>query len=252
MFCIAPITSAENKRGGDILHSFRLAILLVALLCCGFCFGVVYEQKESQRQLTTITSDWSATYQISCWKYDVELFKLRDEIEEYKHSIWHLQQKQDQYYEAWQDALDELIDRGLYKLDTEVSGEYGSLRSYKRVDLPPTVETVKYRNIFPRQFENIDQFEEWYKAQDLGYLLPNGSKADTADCDDYASRLQRIALEQGYSVSQALVLDGRYYGIRVSGDRGGHTGSLVLVDSTYYYVEPEPSKFKMVKLVERD
>lgn len=227
-----------------------LVILSIALLGCGFCSGVYFEQRESQRQLTTITSDWSATYQLQSHFLGAKIFALRNEIERYKHDIWHLQQKQDQYYEAWQDTLTELINSELYELAFEVSDNWGSLRSYRKVDSPPATEVIKYRNIFPRQFESIEQFEEWYGAQEFKPLFPSG--AYQVDCNDYAGRLQRVALQQGYPVSQALVLDGRYYGIRVSGERDGHTGNLVLIGNTYYYIEPEPEKFKVVELVEKD
>lgn len=53
-------------------------------------------------------------------------------IERLEHDVWHLQQKQDQYYEAWQDCFQELIDSGLYELDIEVSSGNVTLRSYRR------------------------------------------------------------------------------------------------------------------------
>lgn len=116
------------------------------------------------------------------------------------------------------------------------------------VEVPVEVEVVKYRNIFPRQFESVKQFEEWYEAQRFAFLIPQKG----SDCDDFAERLQRIALVQGYPVSQALVWWGRYYNTKVSADVRAHAGNLVLIVDTYYYVEPAPGHFKLVKLVDRD
>lgn len=206
-----------------------LVISAIALLGCGFCFGVVSNQAMYELILTRYA------------EYNSELHhQLAQSANAYDNAIkrvWQLEAELD-YYKPSYTRLEEAYD--------------WLLNNPAIVKVPIEVKVVEYqnRNIFPRQFENIERFEEWYEAQDFKPLFPSG--AYQVDCDDYAGRLQRVALEQGYSVSQALVLNGKYYGIRVSGDIGGHTGNLVLIGNTYYYIEPEPSKFKVVELVERD
>lgn len=177
-------------------------------------------------QLEGINNDWSATYQLQTYSLGVEIFKLNDEIEQCQKAV------------ESRDVLIEWYKSQPPKIET--------ITEIKEVP----IEVVKYRNIFPREFESVEQFEEWYEAQDFKPLFPSG--AYQVDCNDYAGRLQRVALMQGYSISQALVLNGKYYGIRVSDMRDGHIGNLVLIDGIYYYVEPNPRKFKVIKIVERD
>jgi len=113
-------------------------------------------------------------------------------------------------------------------------------------------EVIVYRNIYPRQFVSVAAFKEWYNGLDFRFILPNGGDVDTADCDDYSARLQQLALEQSYSVSQALTWNELYYGIRVTDNKDGHAGNLVLIGTTYYWVEPQPDIFEVIKVCNRD
>ncbi len=119
----------------------------------------------------------------------------------------------------------------------------------KYVDKEVVKEVIKYRNIYSRQFKSVEHFKEWYKEQDFKRLGP--SSIYKVDCDDYAERLQRTALHQGYSVSVALIKQGMYYGVKVSDILEPHAGNLVLIRGVYYYVEPlkEP---QLKKVVNRD
>lgn len=121
---------------------------------------------------------------------------------------------------------------------------------YEVVEKPTVVEVIKWRNIYNKQFENVEQFTKWYKSQGFTVLLPSG--AYNVDCDDYAELVQRKALEQGYAISQALTLNGKYYGIRVNEINNGHVGNIVLIDNAYYYFEPNPEKFYIKKIIDRD
>lgn len=129
---------------------------------------------------------------------------------------------------------------------------------YERVEIPVEVikevqvvnEIVRWRNIYDRNFDSVEQFKEWYYAQHFKPLFPSG--VYKVDCDDYAQRLQITALRQGYPVSVALLKEGEYYGVNVSNIENGHAGNLVMIGGTYYYVEPDPSRFNIVKVVSRD
>lgn len=112
------------------------------------------------------------------------------------------------------------------------------------------VPVFKYRNIYARDFESLEQFTEWYEAQEFTVLFPSG--VYLVDCDDYARRLQRTALQQGYSISQALALNGTYYGVRITQETTGHVGNIVLINDIYYWVEPNPERFYIRKIVAKD
>jgi hypothetical protein len=104
-----------------------------------------------------------------------------------------------------------------------------------------------YPQVF-KEFDSVEQFKQWYKSQGFKTIFPSG--AYKVDCDDYAVRLQREALRQGYLISIALIRNGYYYGVKVG--EGNHAGNLVLIDCVFYYVEPDPKDFEIVKVVNRD
>lgn len=111
------------------------------------------------------------------------------------------------------------------------------------------VEVIVRRNIPARDFASAAAFKEWYGTLDLKALFP---ASDNETDSYYAAALQKAALERGYSVSQALTRDGEYCGVKVADEKGEHVGNLVLIKGVYYYVEPDPEKFKIIKLIERD
>jgi hypothetical protein len=121
---------------------------------------------------------------------------------------------------------------------------------YKITGKPSIVEVIKWRNIYHREFQSVEQFTEWYRSQGFTVLFPSGSY--NVDCDDYAELVQIKALEQGYTISQALILNGNYYGTRVNDTVGGHAGNIVLIDNACYYFEPNPEKFNIKKIIDRD
>jgi len=112
------------------------------------------------------------------------------------------------------------------------------------------VEVIIYRNIYARKWESVEQFEQWYGDLDFRVLLP--SSVYTVDCDDYSERLQRLALQQGYPVSEAMAKNRLYAGVWVTKAPGIHAGCMVLIGNDYYWVEPQPDMFNIKRLFERD
>ena len=112
--------------------------------------------------------------------------------------------------------------------------------------------TVVYRTIFARPWESIEQFEQWYYDQPLlqTFIMPSG--AFVVDCDDYAVRLQREALRQGYSVSCQLVENGKLFEVRVTDILEPHMGNLVIIGNSIYYVEPLPRELEIVRVCDKD
>ncbi|MDD4985000.1 MAG: hypothetical protein PHQ43_04305 [Dehalococcoidales bacterium] len=115
----------------------------------------------------------------------------------------------------------------------------------RTVEVEKTVEVAKWRNLYWRPWDSIDQFVAWYKNQDFKILLGVGDRA--AVCSDYAILLQKRALEQGYPVSLAL-LDGSgmIYGVFVG--PANHMGNLVVANKVAYFVEPQPGSFRIAKI----
>ena len=129
---------------------------------------------------------------------------------------------------------------------------------YERVEVPVeiikeveiVIETVQWRNIYGREFDGVENFKEWYYAQNFTPLFPSG--AYNVDCDDYAQRLQITALRQGYPVSVALIKAGKYYDVDVSPIKEGHVGNLVNISGTYYYIDVDGNELNIIKVVDRD
>ena len=111
-------------------------------------------------------------------------------------------------------------------------------------------ETTVYRNIYPRSWSSVAKFKAWYEEQDFRVFFT--AKREDGDCDDYAKDLQIEALKQGYPISQALAKSGYYYGVKVLDKRVNHAGNLVLIGEVYWWVEPNPEEFKVVKICKRD
>lgn len=132
------------------------------------------------------------------------------------------------------------IDKPVYKIVERV------ILEEKEVE----VEVVIYKNIRARKWESVEQFEQWYEDLDFRVLMP--STAYTVDCDDYSERLQRLALQQGYPVSEAMAKNHLYAGVWVTKINGLHAGNLVMIGNDYYWVEPQPDMFNIKQLFERD
>lgn len=112
------------------------------------------------------------------------------------------------------------------------------------------VEVIVYQNIRARNWESVEQFEQWYEDQHFTLLMT--TPIYTVDCDDYSEWVQRKAVQQGYSVSEAIAKNRLYAGVWVTKINGLHAGNLVLIGNDYYWVEPQPDMFNIKQLFERD
>ncbi len=117
------------------------------------------------------------------------------------------------------------------------------------------VENTVYKNHTWHEFGSVQDVKDWYAKQGFEVLLPSGKYK--VDCDNYALWVQRVAFAQGYySVSLALAQDGMYYGVKVTDKKNGHCGNLVLVTdpepNEFYWLEPDPRVFELVKVVNQD
>lgn len=111
------------------------------------------------------------------------------------------------------------------------------------------------------EFKDLAELTEWLEKNSLpiqiiadedGRIdLVNPKSTSQYDCDDYAEALQIKALEQGYLMSQQLVLNGQVYGHRVSEYTEPHMGNLTTIGSNIYYIESIPPH-KVVRITTRD
>uniref|UniRef100_A0A6M3IQL7 Uncharacterized protein n=1 Tax=viral metagenome TaxID=1070528 RepID=A0A6M3IQL7_9ZZZZ len=114
------------------------------------------------------------------------------------------------------------------------------------------VEKVRIVNNEWREFESLAEFTAWAEPK-LVYLFPTGGDPDTADCDDYAERIQLLAYQDGYLLSaQPVDADGKVFGIKVSDEQGSHDLNRVNIGNDIYIFEPQPDKVRIIKVGERD
>ncbi|MFC2038408.1 hypothetical protein ACFLUG_01370 [Chloroflexota bacterium] len=128
-------------------------------------------------------------------------------------------------------------------------------------EVPVYIEKEKIVSQEFRIFKDEAELAGWLDEHCLPLVLAadaNGSidfrnprMSTQYDCDDYSETLQKKALEQGYLMSQQLVLNGRLFGVRVSQNTSPHMGNLAVAGEDIYYVESIPPH-KIVKIVSRD
>jgi len=112
-----------------------------------------------------------------------------------------------------------------------------------------------------REFKDLAELTEWLENNGLhiriiadkdGTIdLLHHKSTSQYDCDDYAEALQRKALEQGFLMSQQLVLNGRVYGRKVSEYTEPHMGNLTVIGNSIYYIESVPPH-NIVRITSRD
>lgn len=112
------------------------------------------------------------------------------------------------------------------------------------------VEKIVYEDRVIREFESSGQLAEWARNT-ITYLMPSG--VYEVDCDDYATRLQRKAMQEGYKLSVQLIEDGKLLEVDVSSQPDIHMGNLAIIGNSIYYVEPLPGdNFTVIKVCNRD
>ncbi len=117
-------------------------------------------------------------------------------------------------------------------------------------EVPVIVEVENEVSRKFREFEDLAELTEWLEKNSLPIRLIAGEdgridllnykSTSQYDCDDYAEALQRKALEQGFLMSQQLVLNGQVYGVKVSKYTGPHMGNLAVIGNNIYYIESIP------------
>ena len=113
------------------------------------------------------------------------------------------------------------------------------------------VEKVRIVNNEWREFSSLAEFTAWVEPK-LTYLFPIGGNPETADCDDYAERMQLLAYKDGYLLSAQLVdKDGKVFGTMVSNE-GEHDLCRINIGNDIYIFEPQPDKLKIIKVGDRD
>jgi len=121
-------------------------------------------------------------------------------------------------------------------------------------EVPVYVDRVVETPTEYKPWKSVNEFIEWYGAQDFTVLMPSG--AYKVDCDDYADRVQVAAMRDGRAVSQVLLNTPFYYGVKVRDSIVGHDACMILVHGKtgdkFYYVNPSPWSFKVIYIVNRD
>ena len=99
-----------------------------------------------------------------------------------------------------------------------------------------------------RRFDSERELAEFLEQDDTDRVIRFVGVADfnNYDCDDRAEALQIRALEQGFLMSQQLIIDGKLYGVKVSDFTERHMGNLTVVGDDIYYIEPSTDEFCLV------
>lgn len=134
------------------------------------------------------------------------------------------------------------------------------------------VEVIRYidRNtptpVIPIYFNSVEDCESFIDsnrdklpimliANSLGSVSFNSTESNKEyDCDDYARKWERIAMDAGYMFPQVPVVDGKVWGVRVTSIRVNHVGNWTMVDGVYYYLEtsPCPDRWNLVRIGSAD
>jgi len=207
----------ESTRKGKIKNKIMVAALLIAGLATGFCFGAGAIQETKAAELTAMAAQVETQCQ-QALRYHDRLIETQAE-------------------------LDELKAEPPKIIPLEVPVEIIK-------EVPVIVEVEKKSPQKFGEFEDLAELKGWLKENSLPIVLIAGKDGTVDflnpkstgqyDCDDYAEDLQRKALEQGFLMSQQLILNGKIFGVKVSEITGPHMGNLTVIGNDIYYIESIP------------
>jgi hypothetical protein len=218
------------------LLNSKITTIILAILCSTLLITTLIYAESASKLKTQLAEqetryiEWYNNVKQTSFDYNTELVKSLTS------QIAVMEQEQDTGYNQYEVAIEYY--REAYNVMVEDRNRLVAELAKRRVTFYP-VEEIVYRDRVIKEFENKTQLCEWARDT-ITYLMPSG--AYEVDCDDYASRLQRKALQQGYIMSVQLVEDGQIYGVDVShiADKY-HMGNLAMIGQNIYYVEPVPS-----------
>ena len=100
---------------------------------------------------------------------------------------------------------------------------------------------MKYAEGEPRHFTCSTEFKDWYSSRFLKYWI-----FLTGDCDDRADYVRRVALRDGFVLSDALISAGMYYGVPVSSVKMPHNSVIARCGNSYYFLELNDGVFTKI------
>ncbi len=149
-------------------------------------------------------------------------------------------------------------------------GTLGMLSVYLLAPVPiAQAETFVVKTVFyaitPTRFADEAQAQGWLDSHSLPFKIIADAEGvinfsrypgtERYDCDDYAQDLQQAALDDGFLLTEVPVVDGKIFGVKVTGARGNHVGLWTKINGTYYYVEAVsayPGSYRLVKVMDAD
>ena len=94
-----------------------------------------------------------------------------------------------------------------------------------------------------REFGSVEELDQWCRKHTTILAVsghPFTEVTPQNDCDDYAERLQVLALNDGYLMSVQLT------------EGTAHMGNLAMIGNDIYFIEPNPGKYEVIWLCHRD
>lgn len=95
-----------------------------------------------------------------------------------------------------------------------------------------------------RNFSDFEELKQWLKEVNTSNILYFEGPDAQADCDDFASRLQQKALEDGYFLSLQIIKSKEYntlFNSRLP-TNALHAINLAVVENNAYYIEPQTNE----------
>ena len=115
----------------------------------------------------------------------------------------------------------------------------------QKTDAPqskPEPVSLISRPVYARDFSDLAELQRWLEGRESVVTLYFQYPGDEIDCDDYASALQRAALEDGYLLSFQIIDADKYNGhFKNSSIPAGstHALNLAIAGNGAYLIEPQ-------------